>query len=533
MGPLSTLLRPNALAETAEQVHVATLRSVIEGERETSTLLAEQLDESLTGATGRLAESVTRLEQLVAEDVGWLRLTALAEQEFSRAGLRQITSLCRIMWIKNPLIRRGLNLKAHYVFGQGVELGSEQELVQQLVEDLTDDPGNRQAVFGAKALEDMERALGTDGNVFIVLWTDPVTGRVRTRTLDADEIADAMPVDGDPTMVRYWVRQWVDAAGIQHRNLHPDVTYRPTSRPANLDGDPIMWDAPIVAVQVGSPKGWRFGIPEAYPAIDWARAYTRFLEDWLSYVKSLARFAWTHKTKGRRVSTVKAAHEARYEQVDEDGRATPAGSTAVLAGAGDLQPVNHTGAHVTAESGRPTVLMVASALEVPYGWISGDPDVGNLATAKTLDRPTELAFGHRQDLWRDVLKTILRYCVRSAAVAPRGRLAGTVTVTADDWAERILVDGEPLSLTIDFPELTEHSVNEMVEAIKWAHETGTMPPEQTLRMLLQAFGVDDVDQVIDDFLDQAQAARDGDEAEQAAEALLAQAIEKLAEATGG
>ncbi|MEV3920177.1 hypothetical protein [Actinomadura coerulea] len=62
------------------------------------------------------------------------RLTTLAEQEFSRDGLRQVTAVCRIMAIKNPLLKRGLSLRASYVFGQGVQVSARagQEAMRRL-----------------------------------------------------------------------------------------------------------------------------------------------------------------------------------------------------------------------------------------------------------------------------------------------------------------------------------------------------------------------------------------------------------------
>ncbi len=63
-----------------------------------------------------LRESIADLEQRMFEP-GWRRLTASAEQEFTLEGLRQITAVCRVMTLKNPMIRRGFALRAAYVWG--------------------------------------------------------------------------------------------------------------------------------------------------------------------------------------------------------------------------------------------------------------------------------------------------------------------------------------------------------------------------------------------------------------------------------
>lgn len=503
------------------------LSEQLRAEQDTNLLLMEELTES---AWGRLSESTTQLEQMLTGDVGWQQLAARANTEFSRTGLTQITAICRLMWIKNPLIRRGVNLRAHYVWGRGVTVSSDQQAVQDVIDRLFADPSTIRAVWGARAREDLERAACTDGNVIIACPTSR-TGRVRLRTVDPDEVHDIIHDPDDPAVPWFYKRTWtqtiVDASnGARTQRTrttwHPDIDHHPKVRPAQFAGHPIDWTTPYTHVRSGAPTSWTFGIPDVYPAIDWARAYTRFLEDWLAYVKSLARFAWQHKAKGRRVESVKAAHEATYED-RPDGRRTPAGRT--LVGADDLQPITHTGAHVDADSGRPVVMMVSAALEVPYGWLTGDPDRGNLATAQTLDRPTEMAFGHRQEQWADVIRQIIRYAVRASV-----RAGGTLdaALVDDDGVEVLTVDGEPMRVDVEWPDLTEHSVKDIVEAIAEADGTGKLPAEWVTRLLLQALGVDDVEQVVDDFLDQVQQASDEREAEAAATEALAEAVRQLA-----
>lgn len=503
------------------------LAEQLRAEQDTNLLLMEELTES---AWGRLTESTTQLEQMLAGDAGWQQLTARAQAEFSRTGLRQITAICRLMWLKNPLIRRGVNLRAHYVWGQGVTVSSDQQAVQDIIDRTLEDPSTLRAVWGARAREDLERTACTDGNVIISCRTSR-SGRVRLRTIDADEIDDVITDPDDPDVPWFYKRTWtqahVDAATGSRRQRTliawlPDIDHHPRVRPRQFAGHPIDWDTPVTHVPSGAPASWTFGVPDVYPAIDWARAYTRFLEDWLAYVKSLARFAWQHKAKGRRVESVKAAHEATYED-RTDGRRTQAGRTMV--GADDLQPIAHTGAHVDADSGRPVVMMVASALEVPYGWLTGDPDRGNLATAQTLDRPTEMAFSHRQEQWADVIRRIIHYAVRAAV---RADSVPGATIVVDDDVEILTIDGQPMRVDIEWPDLTEHSVKDVVEAIAEADQTGKMPAEWVTRLLLQALGVDDVDQAVEDFLDQAQAAADEQEAEAVATEALAEAIHRLA-----
>ncbi|MEU4574839.1 hypothetical protein [Nonomuraea sp. NPDC023979] len=101
--------------------------------------IASRLQETWYRATGRtelaedlradrqmvshIAESIADLEARMYEP-GWQRLTAHADEEFSRSGLQQITAVCRIMAIKSSLLRRGLSLRTGYVWGQGVQISA-------------------------------------------------------------------------------------------------------------------------------------------------------------------------------------------------------------------------------------------------------------------------------------------------------------------------------------------------------------------------------------------------------------------------
>lgn len=60
------------------------------------------------------SESTARLE-LALEDVGWQRLVARLQTEFSRAGLERMAQISRLMWRKNPLIRRAVNVRTYYL----------------------------------------------------------------------------------------------------------------------------------------------------------------------------------------------------------------------------------------------------------------------------------------------------------------------------------------------------------------------------------------------------------------------------------
>lgn len=495
-------------------------------------VVMERLRETWYRATGQaeLAEvvRVERAERIFAQETladlehrmyepGWQRLTAYAEQEFSREGLRRISAVCRILALKNPLIKRGLALRQAYVWGGGVEITARDSAVNDVIKTFLDDPGNKRTFSGAQAREQNERALGTDGNAFFALFTSPKSGRVQVRRVPWDEVTDVVTNPEDASEPWFFRREWwyerrdqATGALIDERRIayYPALGYRPRSRPTRMrdvqGGGPVdvLWDAPVIHYAVNGLAGWKFGVPDAYAAIDWAQAYKEFLTDWALLVKALARFAYRLTSKGTKQAAAKAKLGAAPSVDPIAGERRHAGATASLPPDMSLEAIPKTGATIDSESGRPLAAMVAAALDVPVTMLLGDPGTtGNRATAETLDTPTEQAAELRRALHTDVHQAILAYVILESVRAPEGALKGRIV--ADEWGQETveLTDGLDATIDVSWPDLADTPVNTIVAAIVAADSTQRIPPLVTARLLLEALGVQDVDQILDTITD--------------------------------
>lgn len=465
----------------------------------------------------RLAESMADLERAL-HDPGWQRFADLAEQEFTVDGLRQLRRICLLFSIKNPLIKRGLALRAAYVWGQGVEIaarangkeGNEQD-VQGLVDRFLNDPGNVRAFTGAQARVECEHALGVDGELFLALFTNPRTGRVQVRTIPADEITDIICNPEDASEPWYYHRRWVEtshtpdgATVTQPREaLYPSVDYRPRRQPRSYAGLPVQRSAPMVHVAVNKPRHWRRGIPDAYASLDWARAYKIFLEDWATVVKALSRFSWRLSSKGAARQQAREKLAAKPPVDPTTGKAQDAGSTAVTSPDAALEAIPKSGATIDSDSGRPLAAMVAAGLGVPVTMLLGDPGTtGARATAETLNQPTKLEFAQRRDLWTSVIKRILDHVITEAVRAPQGFLDGTIARDPYTDSETVtFTDDTTTVIDVDWPDTDTTNLKDQVTAIVEANSTGVMPGEQTLRLLLTALGVRNVDDLVETMTD--------------------------------
>jgi len=463
---------------------------------------------------------IAELEGLLAGG-DWRLLSMQAEQEFSREGLRQITDMARVMYLKNPIIQRGVDVKRFYVWGHGVSVKAADAEVGEVISAFEDDKKNRVTLTSHQARMNAEVELETDGNLFFVWFVNQTTGRVRVRTIPFGEIAEVVSNPEDGREPWYYLRRWTERRGsaagresVGRSAWYPDWNYNPVNKPAELDGHPIRWETPIFHVRVGGFSDWTFGISEIYDSIDWAMAYKEFLEDWASIVRAYRRFAFQLTTPGGRrgIAAAKTKLGTTYGNAGgSEGETNPpplVGSTFIGGEGTSLTPVRTSGATVSAEDGRRLLLMVAASFGLPETFF-GDVSVGTLATAKSLDRPTELAMTDRQTLWADVLGEIYQFVLLWAVKASNGPLRGLGRIerTVEDGCieERVMWNDDiDAGVAVTFPPLVEDDVKERVEAIVSAATlgqagtlAGTMDLPTLARMLLLALGVDDVDEIIE------------------------------------
>lgn len=480
---------------------------------------AREATDALMQENGALVERMTALE-LALESIDWRRLTMEAETEFTRDGLRQIVELARVMAIKNPVVKRGIEVQQLYVWGQGWSVKANDSEIDEVLTGFFNDPKNV-AELSHQAIQEKEKELQTDGNIFFCLFTNAATGRVRVRTIPFSEIETVIRNPQDRKEPWYYRRRWTQEtfdlntgaiATTQRVAYYPDWRHNPTSKPAQIGGYPVEWAAPIYHVKSGGYADHMFGISEIYASIDWARAYKEFLEDWASIVRAYRRFAFQLQTPGGKqgIAAAKTKLSTTYGNAGTGLDSNPppvAGSTFISGPDVSLQPVRTAGATVGAEDGRRILLMVAAAVGLPETFF-GDVSVGTLATATSLDRPTELKMRNRQTLWADVYMAIFDYVLLQAVKAPRGALRGKGSIVAQledgqrsesvEWAG----DVDP-HVDIDFPPIVSGDLLARVQAVVSAATLDGKGPAGTLdlvtvaRMMLVALGEDDVDEILD------------------------------------
>jgi hypothetical protein len=458
-----------------------------------------------------LMESLAELE-LARDDEGWQRLGRAFDREFSNGFLTTIIKRARLMYLSNPMINRAVEVMRYYVFAQGVTIQARDQGRNKVVQAFLEDPSNVIELTGHQSRGLKEVALGTDGNVLLV-FVVATDGRVQMRSIPVEEIlaGDIITNPDDRRDVWYYKRVWTEIRldvetgeqrPTQRTDYYPNWRYQPSTRPENIGADPVHWDMPVYHVKVGGTDGMRFGVPEVYAALDWAKAVKEDAEDYATIKRALARFVWDVAIRGgaKQVRAARDALQTGYP-ADETKPAPTVASDFVHNDAAALTPIKTAGAQPSPEEGRVLRLMVAAATGLPETILMGDADVGNLATAKTLDRPTELKIKDRQTLWTQIFRDVISIALRlSGDQAAKNTPASTSPelITTDD-PETEIDEG----VNVIWPPILEHDPEQWVKAIVSAATldgktpANTIPPIELVRIILSVFEIDGADEILE------------------------------------
>lgn len=484
--------------------------------------------------------------ELALEDTGWTRISddPFSTREFSRAALRKMMHLSRMMFLKNPLIKNGPLIQAHYVWGQGCSFSSANDDVNDLITAWLTDRQNHMELTGhvARVLKEIE--LKITGNIFLALFVNESTGWTRVASIYQDEIDKIICNPENANEPWFYHRIWTEVNPFsstpsqtkEKRAWYPDWRYKYSPGYVNpgkiLNDDVIENEVPICHIKAGHLPGMKFGVPEVYAALDWARAVKDDLEDYATTKRALATFAWKLTTKGGKQAVAQGRKKfdttlAAGGGAEMEHNPPPVkGAMWIQAeGAGDLTPIRTAGMTPSPEDGQRLWLMVCAAMGIPETMLSGNADIGNYATSKTLDRPTELQMENRREFWADIYHDLFDFLIDRVVEAPNGVLTGTTQenkytgdpeivlspksgtgtvstreadVSATEPEDETDDGDDPADRTvhIDFPPILEHDILETVKSVQIAAALNLLPSRTLARVLAVAFGEADMDAIM-------------------------------------
>lgn len=398
-------------------------------------------------------------------------------QELDLEHRKQLAQKSRVAFMRDPLAGAETQLLANFAFGRGITRPTaEDDAVQDVIDEGWTDANNEAKIFSMLALHRLSNTLRTQGELFITAYA--AGGRVRFSWLDADTVRDIVPDPEDRLRPLYYVgerrtfrwdverdapalnqeldeqgrvkvtyyRHWRNVEDAENeRKLRDGLEPLPKIPEEKLDPA----DARVLHVPINQLAEQMRGTPPWARTLRFYSAMNQFTESRVAMAQAQAQFIAKRVLKGTGKDIVKAAGSilaqtgelgtAKYgashpEQPwgtqDPRGMPAPPGSWFVENEQHKLESLQlNSGAAQAAQDVQIIRAPIAAAGQFFQHYL-GDSSNANLATASTLELPTQM----NVNAWQEIFEGILRWCTdRIIEEAVRsGRLGGAVRDDEDD-----------------------------------------------------------------------------------------------------
>ena len=204
----------------------------------------------------------------------------------------------RDAWRKNPLARRLIGLITSYTVGNGITLSSEKRDLHRFLMEFW------QVNEMELRVDEWSDELARAGELFPVLFTNPITGMSRVRVIPSSMIR-AIDFDGEDYELERRYEE-VPLPGMEPR------WWSGIGTPGMLEKDapPLM-----LHYAVNRPVGAVRGESDLASILPWLRRYNRWLEDRVRLNAAMRAFLWIVKVPAR----LRPALEERYRTPPEAG----------------------------------------------------------------------------------------------------------------------------------------------------------------------------------------------------------------------
>lgn len=341
------------------------------------------------------AYSDTARAMLAAEDLGWQKLGVSSDlTQISLTDAKAISEKLHGYAESNPLLGRGREVRASYLFSSRYEIGTddaESKISPQQKNAIKKDK-NQNAVFSMEALERIEFERYAAGNVFVLFDRSAK----EFQHIAFKEIADIIYNPDDSSEIWYVRREWTaqvigsdgQVRTVAKKLYYPSSTYDggDSGYASIINGVSVDDTKRMIVDRVNIQAGANLGIPDSFAAAPWALAYSAYLSDGSKVLAALAEWAWLVKPK-KRPAAERAAATVRNERGAGGTLFTDADVTAM--------PTSNA---IDLNTGRPLAAQVASALGISIVLLLADPgQSGAYGTAQTLSDPNRRTMEARRE----------------------------------------------------------------------------------------------------------------------------------------
>lgn len=464
------------------------------------------LEINTAGDVDKLREDLALFSRQL-EDIGWVKVNGSDwnSQDAAREQYQQMVRRCRLAFIKNPIIGQAVNLTTYYTFGEGVSEPKcyEDEEVSQIVSDFWKNPNNRLSLTSTENQIKLSNKLQYDGELAIGLQVDK-DGSVYVRMIDPLTIVSVLKDPNDDMRPLFYKRrmnmkdQYIPdyENGLALIREDKPEDWATMLKFFSIQEADVLKNTYLFHVKQNNDILDNRGIPDVYRALDWMNSNTKINSDAATFINAQAQFAWTKKLKGSRQQVDNMVARQRQNS-NLTNPSFQAGSTHVSNEGIEMDPVglpSSTGSLF--EVGiRRTLLMVCAAFGIMEHYF-GDPSTGNLATSKSMELPMLKKFLARQKLWESIYSNVLNFQIDMKIFVVNKNsfiyndMKNRLTILpARDFSDRVI--------DIDFPPILEQDLKNMADALVAAKDGQLIPIDTARRSMLQAMGVNNIEEELD------------------------------------
>ncbi|MFF2388885.1 hypothetical protein [Agromyces sp. NPDC058104] len=337
--------------------------------------------EQLRDLLGEQAHTISRQEETLAKVAamidarGWNRVGGVTGSAtgLDIATLRKASEQLRPYVTADSILKRISDLQGFYAYGAGIGFNRLGNGKRAFLDD-----HNITRLFSATALEEINRAHGTDGNAIFLVNT-----RTKRIIRVPFEQVGVPWIDGDdPELVWYVRRTYTKRTVAKPHGETIDVYYTTPETPVaglgpdyieESPGKRIPIDKEWIAVnwRVNSQTGWPLGVPDLLASLRWVDKYDSYLANQAKFAEALALLAWQFKAS--------TADQAKKQAAVVAGSTEIGGTAGSVNGYMEAQRGN---SDVSFENGEPLAAAAAVGANMVLDDVLGKS--GN-AAAKQLD----------------------------------------------------------------------------------------------------------------------------------------------------
>ena len=464
---------------------------------EQNTHLYEEVN-YLSNEVRTIQEDMLRISDAF-DNVGWATLDQAEVAEIPLETVKKVSKIARELVLLNPNVKSGVSARIGYVWGKGVTFDGVDKIDEKLVK-------NRSKVFSPQALEEFERALSTDGNVFLAVPVKEEDNIIRIKFAEI-EGSVSNPVDSEEIWL-YKREYSIDAVNGQTGVVEKKTVIKyymslPYYQKLQAEGkNPpkrfakfgVEQNYVIQHTTVNRQVGWRWGVPDVMPVIFWAKAYKEYLEDNSTLVSAYSRLAF--QVKGQTVNGLQSAAATVMRPATRDsmtGESRNVGGTAILGAGNELSPVAATGSSVDFSKGAAMAAMIAAGLEVPLNAIIPNETSASVTGTESLPPNVLKAMLARQELHTERFLELFEYWgVKIRPDTSNGKkdvqeaLATDKKTTADKKATG---STEPEYAMVTWPQIQTDSTKDRTTSLGTMVELGILYKEEARKDALEVFGI--------------------------------------------